>query len=130
MGNVARRIRRIEEAAKARHKFSGDCICFPENERPTFSFPVEQELARKVKCPVHGERFKPLIHIYVPKWLRDKLEQHLWNVHSEQYRKAWFASFARELWPATEEESEDGTIFLKLKDGTKIEAYKPEYKTI
>jgi hypothetical protein len=128
MGNLARRIRHIEEAAKAQHKFAGDCICFPENEWPFFNFPVEQELAGKVKCPLHGERLKSLIHIYVPKWHRDKQEQLLWAIHSEQYRKAWFAGFPRELWPAAEEESEDGTIFLNLKNGTKLEAYKPTYE--
>ena len=119
----------MEEAAKAQHKFSGDCICFPENEWPFFNFPVEQELAGKVKCPLHGERFKSLIHIYVGKW-RQKSEPRRRQLLSPQYRKAWDASFPPKLWPATEEELKDGTIFLKLKDGTRIEAYKPEYKTI
>jgi hypothetical protein len=42
--------------------------------------------------------------------------------HSDQYRKAWFASFPPELWPA-EEETENGNIFLRLKDGTRLLAY-------
>ena len=46
--------------------------------------------------------------------------------YSEQYRKAWFASFPPELWPAEEEESEEGRIFLKLKNGTRLLAYEPD----
>jgi hypothetical protein len=46
--------------------------------------------------------------------------------HSEQYRKAWFASFPPELWPAEEEESEEGRIFLKLKNRTRLLAYEPD----
>jgi hypothetical protein len=33
---------------------------------------------------------------YVPVWLREKLWKHLGTNHSEQYRKAWFASFPPE----------------------------------
>lgn len=64
------------------------------------------------------ERFTPGFHIYVAKWLRAKQPQHLWSLHSEQYRKAWFASFFPNLWPVEEGEDPDGRIFLKLKDRT------------
>jgi hypothetical protein len=74
----------------------------------------------RVKCPLHGRRFKPLYRIFVAKWLRAKQPQHLWTHHSEQYRKAWFASFPPDLWPAEEEEGPSGRIFLKLKDGTRL----------
>jgi hypothetical protein len=74
----------------------------------------------RVKCPLHGERFKPMFRLYVAKWLRVKQAQHLWTHHSEQYRKAWFASFPADLWPAEEEETEDGRTLLRLKDGTTI----------
>jgi hypothetical protein len=56
---------------------------------------------------------------YVPVWLREELWKHLGTNHSEQYRKAWFASFPPELWPAEEVETSDGNIFLELRDGTK-----------
>jgi len=78
------------------------------------------EIAAEVKCPLHGERFKtPRFHIYVAKWLREKLWRLLYSRHSEQYRKAWFASFPPELWPA-EEDDTDGSRCLKLKDGTRF----------
>jgi hypothetical protein len=64
---------------------------------------------------MHGDRFQARFFIYVSRWLRAKLWKHLWSHHTEQYRKAWFASFPPELWPAEEEETEDGRIFLRLK---------------
>ena len=122
------RIGRAEESLKAQCIFSVDCICFPEKERPSFGFPIEMEIASKLKCPLHGARFKPLFHIYVPKWLREKFAEHLTTFHSEQYRKAWFASFPPELWPGEEEETDDGKIFLKLKDGSRLPAFEPASK--
>ena len=46
--------------------------------------------------------------------------KHLESHHTEQYRKAWFAGFPPNLWPAEEEEDGSGRIFLRLKDGSKI----------
>jgi hypothetical protein len=123
-----KRIERAEEALKGRSIFSLDCICFPEKERPCFGFPIEMEIAGKVKCPLHGERFMPLFHIYVSKWFREKIWKHLSTHHSAQYRKAWLASFPPNLWPAAEQETEEGNIFLKLKDGTRVLAYEPAWK--
>ena len=114
------RIERAELAAKAEHRFSSECICFPENEPPFFAFEIELEMLARVKCPLHGERFTPRFHIYVAKWLRAKQPQLIWTHHSEQYRKAWFASFPPNLWPAEEEEDSSGQIHLRLKDGSKI----------
>jgi hypothetical protein len=57
---------RAEESIRAQSLFFVDCICFPEKERPFFGFAIEMEIAGKVKCPLHGERFKPLFHLYVP----------------------------------------------------------------
>ena len=34
--------------------------------------------------------------------------------------------FPPDLWPAEEEESEEGRIFLKLKNGTRLLAYEPD----
>jgi hypothetical protein len=125
---LLKRIGRAEEALKAQSIFSADCICFPENEPPSFGFPIEREIAGKVKCSLHGERFAPLFHLYVPKWLREQFWKRVWTNHSEQYRKAWVASFPPELWPAEEEETEKGEIFLKLRDGTKLLTYEPVRK--
>ena len=121
------RIERVEQAAKAQSKLSPDCICFPENESPFFAFDIELEFLTRVRCPLHGERFKPLYHLYVAKWLRAKQPQLLWTHHSEQYRRAWFVSFPQDLWPAEEEEDPSGRIFLKLKDGTRLLASEPAW---
>jgi hypothetical protein len=43
---------------KAHSKFSPECTCFPEKEPPFFNWPIEQQVATQVKCPLHGERFK------------------------------------------------------------------------
>jgi hypothetical protein len=91
-------------------------------------FPIELDIAARVKCPLHGQRFKPPFHIYVPDWLREKLWKHLATNHSAQYRKAWYASFPSELWPAEEVETPDGKVFLKLKDGTRILAFEPDWQ--
>ena len=119
------RIERAEQAAKAQSKYSPECLCFPENEPPFFAFEIELEMLTRVKCPLHGQRFKPCYHIYVAKWLRVKQPKLLWTHHSEQYRKAWFASFPPDLWPAEEEEDPSGRIFLKLKNGTRLLACEP-----
>jgi hypothetical protein len=126
--NVMQRIERAEEALKEKSLFSSYCICFPEKERPSFGFPIEMEIAGRVKCRLHGQRFTPIFHIYVPIWLREKLWKDLATNHSEQYRKAWFASFPPELWPAEEEEIETGEIYLKLKDGSRLLAFEPAWK--
>jgi hypothetical protein len=99
-----------------------DCICFPEKEQPFFCFPWEEDVAAKVKCPLHGDRFpQPVYVIYVSKWRREKEPARRQRL-SPQYQKAWNASFPPELWPA-EEEMEGGKLFLRLKDGTRLLAY-------
>ncbi len=122
-----KRIERAELAAKAKFNHSAECICFPENEPPFFAFEIELEMLTRVTCPIHGQRFKPHFRIHVAKWLRLKQAQHLWTHHSEQYRKAWFASFSPNLWPATKEEDPEGRIFLKLKDGRRLLASEPAW---
>jgi hypothetical protein len=58
----------------------------------------------------------------------------LWTHHSEQYRKAWFASFPPDLWPAVEEETDDGRTILRLKDGSTLLALsqlgRPEHELV
>ena len=125
--NLMARIEKAEQVAEAKlgQTFSGGCICFPKNEQPFFGLPIEEQIAAKVKCPLHGERFKPTqFHVYVAKWLREKLPGLLWRRPSEQYRKAWFASFPPELWPAEEDET-NGPLCLKLKDGTRLPINEP-----
>jgi len=109
-------IERVEKAAEAQSIFSPDCICFPKNQPPFFCFLIEEQIAAKVKCPLHGERFKPIrFRIYVGKWRREG-EPHRRQILSPQYRKAWDASFPPELWPA-DEVVVDGKSALRLKDG-------------
>ena len=119
MSRLLRRIERVEQAMKAQSIFSPACICFPEREQPFFVVSIEEEIAPRVKCPLHGERFKPRYRIFVSPWLRPKLWPALWTHHSEQYRKAWFAAFPPELWPGKKEWTDEGVI-LVLKDGTHI----------
>ena len=114
------RIARLEQVAKAHAKFDPACICFPENEPPKVGWPVELEVAAKVKCPLHGDRFEsPRPFVYVSKWLREKIWTGRGPRRSEQYQKAWSASFPEQLWPAVEEATEDA-IYLRLKDGTRL----------
>jgi hypothetical protein len=83
-----RRLERAEHAVKTQSKFSTDCICFPENEPPFFGFPLEQEIAAKVKCALHGDRFEPRFYIYVPRWRRENEKKVRWFRLSPQYHKA------------------------------------------
>jgi hypothetical protein len=120
--NLMARIRNAEKVAdtalvlaKTETKFSPDCTCWPDNERPFFGSAVMREIAAQVECPLHGKRsFSPAYHLYAAKWFREKQQQYL-SCRSQQYQKAWNASFTPELWPAEEEESSDGEIFLSLK---------------
>jgi len=119
--------RRSKEIAEAHSMYSLECICFPENEPPYFGFPIEQEIAFRVKCPLHGNRWKWTFHrLYVSKWLREAFERKRETL-SPQHRKAWAASFPPNLWPAEEEETEEG-IYLRLKDGTRLLAEEYAWK--
>jgi len=122
---LEKRIERAEQAAKAQSKFSPECICFPADEQPFFGLPIEEQIAMKVKCPLHGDRFAPTFHIYVPKWRLDNEKKVRWFRLSPQYHKAWHAGFPTDLWPAEEEETEDGRTILRLKDGSTLVALEP-----
>jgi hypothetical protein len=68
-----------------------------ENEPPFFCFPSEEEIAAKVKCPLHGNRFRqPIFHIYVAKWRRES-EKKTPTTPEPQYQKAWLASLPEDL---------------------------------
>ena len=78
-------------------KVSSACICFPENEQPFFCSPSEEQIAARVKCPLHGNRFKqPIPHIYVSAWLVETQPARRLK-GSPQARKAWAASFPPDL---------------------------------
>ena len=69
------------------------CICFPEDQQPFFCSPSEELVADRVKCPLHGNRFKqPIPHLYVSAWLAEKQPVRRQRL-SAQARKAWAASF-------------------------------------
>ena len=64
-----------------------------DDEQPCFCDPDEEPVAAAVKCPLHGERFKPItLHLYVGEWRR-KAEP-LRRERLIQYKKAWDASFS------------------------------------
>jgi hypothetical protein len=114
------RIERTEHLTKVKTNFSPDCICWPDNEYPFFGFDIEREIASRVKCSVHGERPTMIFRrLYLPAWRRER-ESLRRSRLSPQYQKAWDASFPPELWPAEEEQSGNGEIFLRLKDGTRL----------
>ena len=113
------RIERMEQAARAKLIFAPECICFPENRSICFHWPIEQDIAATIKCPLHGERFQRQFLVYAAKWLRAKREKFVQERTSKQFQKAWYASFPPALWPA-EEESVENKVFLKLKDGTRL----------
>ena len=88
------RLEKAEKAITAHSTSSPDCICFPKDEQPFFCSIEEEEIASRLKCPVHGARFsQPIFHIYVPQWRRNSERKRRKRL-SEQYRKAWEASFS------------------------------------
>jgi len=123
--SMKRRIEKLaslaREIAAAQSKYSEDCICFPDasEEQPRFCYHVMEDIAWRLKCPLHGNRFKLFFRrLFLPDWHRDALDEQ-GKTLSPQYQKAWAASFPPGLWPAAKEESEDGR-YLRLKDGTRL----------
>jgi hypothetical protein len=114
------RIERLERAMKAKTMYGPDCICFPTDEIPFFGLAIMEEMAARLECPIHGKRkFWRLTPLFVPAWRREQEPKRL-PFRSPQYQKAWNATFRPALWPAEEEETADGRIILKLKDGTRL----------
>jgi len=100
-----------------------DCICFPRNEQPFFGFEIEKEIATAVKCPSHGDRFRSdWTFVYASTWRR-RTEGVRRERLSQQYQKAWLASFPADLRLAEEEADDDGTVYLRLGDGTRLLAF-------
>jgi hypothetical protein len=125
---LVRRLARLEQVVgKKLETPSADCICFPGNEQPFFGFEIEKEIAAAVKCPSHGDRFRSdWSFVYASKWRR-ATEWKRRERFSQRYQKAWLASFPADLWPAKEEADDDGTVYLRLRDGTRQLAFVPAW---
>jgi hypothetical protein len=91
INTLARRIALAEHAVVVHEKSSKNCICFPAKEPPFFSSVADQEVADRVKCPLHGDRFRKLSHLYVPLWRKER-ERIRRKICSVQFKKAWLAS--------------------------------------
>jgi hypothetical protein len=141
MHRLERRVSRLEkefgQRKKDSSKLSPDCICYPDLA-PWVGFEVLSRIAFIVKCPLHGDRFlrnRDSTWICVAEWLRETQYRKILNGSAciftglpdwqgEKYRKAYLASFPPDLWPGEEEQEkqEEGpTIYLRLKDGTRIQ---------
>jgi hypothetical protein len=48
------RIERAQQASKIKARFPIDCICFPENEEPSFRIPSFGGYGNPGSCPLHG----------------------------------------------------------------------------
>jgi hypothetical protein len=79
------RLQKIGEVGKG----SSECICFPQDEQPSFRTSEERDLAEGVQCPLHGKRFSPRFHIYVAAWRWENELKFRWPRLSAQYHKAW-----------------------------------------
>jgi hypothetical protein len=144
MRNSARRVERLERRAQQRTKvasrFAAECICYPKGCLPWVGFPILNEIAFSVQCPAHGDRFSwgmLGLEAYVSKWFREKMFRRVLDrcpsFHpfatcpkrvSEQFRKAYLASFPPDLWTGEEEKkAEQGfcKTYLRLQDGTAIQ---------
>lgn len=106
MTSIVKRIERAEAAAKQSHhlEHSDACICFPPDERPFLLYEPVRALAASVRCPMHGNRFEQLqpMHIHIPDWKREVEVGFRWSTASEQYRRAWNASFPAGSWAVEE----------------------------
>ena len=99
---LSKRIDRLEEIVEAYSKFGSGCTCFPGPAPPFFVFPVFEAIAFKIKCPLHGDRFQLYPRLFTPDWLREREIKKGWPRRTEQYLKAWNASFPRDLWTIQE----------------------------
>jgi len=131
--SLERQIEKLEQLghaiAEAQSKYSEDCICFPDafEEQPRFCYHIMEVVAWRLKCPLHGNRFQLFFRrLYLPDWRREALDEQRKTL-SPQYQKAWAAGFPPHLWPAVPEKTEDG-LYLCLKDGTRLLAWKREDK--
>jgi hypothetical protein len=118
-----RRVERAEQAAKTQLRFSPECLCFPDDERPEFRWQVEAEIAARVLCPLHGLRFKVVLTRFLYRAARfysSDMQAGCPN-RSEVYQRAMRVSFDTNLWPANEEDAPGADALLGcvlvLRDG-------------
>jgi hypothetical protein len=71
-----------------------ECICFPPDEFPDFPSNETEQRAAMVQCPLHGKRFDPRPHFFIPSWHWRREVKLRWPRLSEQYHKAFRASFS------------------------------------
>ena len=90
--NQMKRIERLEQSLKEHRWFSTHRVSFPETQPPLYGFGLEFLLLKRLKCPLHGERSIRFNPIFVSQWVREKIPRFVQR-QSEQYRKAWFATF-------------------------------------
>jgi hypothetical protein len=111
----------VDHLIAARGRMSSDCICFPLSEPPRFFYPEEQEIASRVKCLIHGDRFqrREKVARFFSMWMLERRYQS-YLLQSEQYRRAWEASFHD--WPTKDED--DDNVYLLFKDGRKYIAWR------
>lgn len=131
---------RLQQYAKLVCTYGPECICYPKGSTPWVAFFIQYEIAFYVKCPAHGDRFSwddVGMFVYRVKWFREKMHSRTLDgcpglgffskyprKVTEQFRKAYLASFPRDLWTAEEEgKTEEGYLktYLRLQDGTRIQ---------
>lgn len=113
----------LTELIKQRSLYSADCICFPTDDPPRFHSSKEQEIALAVKCPIHGQRFETQMGLdrFFAFWMITSRFT-VFVSRSEQYRRAWAASFPD--WPHREEDDEN--VYIVFPDGSKYLAWRKE----
>jgi hypothetical protein len=104
---IVKRLQRIERALWENRLSQPptNCICFPDaGSSPFFLYPGIRELAFRLKCSLHGDRFQPA-PAEVPGDDPPRIDLEVgwtWRHASEQYRKAWNATFQNSEWPTKE----------------------------
>jgi len=114
---IFKRIERAEAATRESRqpKDSTGCSCFPPDERPFFLYEPVHVIAAGVKCLIHGNRFdqlQPLRFLFIGDWKREVEVGISWPMASEQYRRAWNASFPSGSWAVEEIEIAGRTWLL------------------
>jgi hypothetical protein len=71
-----------------------ECICFPTKEQPDFRTNEDQERAVKIQCPLHGKRFEPRYDFFIAAWEWKREVKLRWPILSQQYHRAFRASFS------------------------------------
>jgi hypothetical protein len=112
---IGKRLERAEAALRTKGLGQPltNCICFPDaGSSPFFLYSGIRELAFRVKCSLHGDRFRAAL-AEVPRDDSSRIDLEVgwtWRHASEQYRKAWNATFQNDEWP-TQEISVEGRIW-------------------